>query len=128
MSEKQAGLTNVFLCTLDELAATGSKEFSVDASAWPLRGFVVQNGDTVAAYVNRCPHAGHPLNMRPDQFLTADRSLVMCNSHGALFELSTGVCVDGPCAGRRLQHLPIRIEENRVMLDGDLDELARAYA
>lgn len=120
-------MTSVVLCTLDELAATRSKEFCVETGEWPLRGFIVRSGDAITAYVNRCPHAGHPLNMRPDQFLTEDGSLILCNSHGALFEVTTGVCVAGPCPGRRLQPLPIRIAHNRVMLDGDAKELARAY-
>lgn len=116
------------LCTLDELAESGSKEFSLGAGDWPLRGFVVRRANEVAAYVNRCPHAGHPLNLWPDRFLTADGSLLLCNSHGAMFDPTTGVCVDGPCIGERLQSLPIRVEGNCVILEGDPDELARRFA
>jgi nitrite reductase/ring-hydroxylating ferredoxin subunit len=120
-------MTLASLCALNELDEFGTKAFSVGAGPWPLRGFVVRRHGRVFAYVNRCPHAGHPLNLRPDRFLTDDGSLILCNSHGALFEPATGVCVDGPCIGRQLQTLPIRVEDGLVLLDGDPDDLARRY-
>lgn len=121
-------MARVILCTLNELAEHRSKEFSIDAGDWPLRGFIVRHGGAIAAYVNRCPHAGHPLNMRPDRFLTEDGSLILCNSHGALFEPASGLCVGGPCMGKQLQSLPIRVEQDCVVLDGDAGELARRLA
>lgn len=121
-------MTPRLLCRLDELAEFGSKAFSIGQGDWPLRGFVVQRGAEVFAYLNRCPHAGHPLNMRPDEFLAANKELIMCNSHGAMFDIASGVCVEGPCVGRKLVRLPIRIEAGLVLLDGDPDELRRLYA
>lgn len=105
------------ICRLADLADPGSREFAIGEGDWPLRGFVVRQGDEVFAYVNRCPHAGHPLNWNPDDFLTLDRTLIMCRSHGALFEMSNGHCVAGPCAGRALQALPVRIEHDHVVID-----------
>jgi len=98
------------VCTLVELAATGSRGFSVGEGEWPLRGFVVALSDGgIRAYVNTCPHAGHPLDLLPHRFLTADRSLIVCSSHGALFEPADGRCVAGPCTGRALRPLAVAI-------------------
>lgn len=116
------------ICRVDEIPDPGSRAFTIGRGDWPLRAFVVRDGSQVRAYVNRCPHAGHPLNLRPDEFLTADRNHILCNSHGAIFEMTTGVCVAGPCPGRALIPLPIRIEQGRVLLDADADELARIHA
>jgi nitrite reductase/ring-hydroxylating ferredoxin subunit len=121
-------VSDAVLCRLGDLDASGAKEFSVGEGDWPLRGFVVRRAEHVAAYVNRCPHAGHPLNLSPDQFLTPDGALLLCNSHGALFTPESGVCVSGPCRGRGLQALPVRVEGDCVLLDGDADELARRFA
>jgi nitrite reductase/ring-hydroxylating ferredoxin subunit len=104
------------LCRLDELDEPGSRAFTVGRGDWPLRGLLVRRHGAVHAYVNRCPHAGHPLNLRPHEFLTPDRSLVVCNSHGALFEMATGLCVSGPCAGARLRPIPVRVESGYVLL------------
>jgi len=82
----------------------------------------------VRGFVNRCPHAGHPLNLRPHRFLTADSTLILCSSHGALFEKSTGLCLAGPCAGQLLQPVPLKLESGFVMLADDVDVAALAEA
>ena len=113
-----------FICNLSDLAA-GSREFKIERHQWPLYGFVVRKGDAIAAYVNRCPHAGHPLNLRPDRFFTPDGSLLICNSHGALFEPESGRCVAGPCRGKALTPIPIRMEGDAIVLDANEEELQR---
>lgn len=113
------------ICTLADLANPGSKEFRIERSRWPLYGFVVRKDDAIAAYVNRCPHAGHPLNLRPDRFFTPDESLLICNSHGALFEPATGRCVAGPCSGKALTPVPIRVDGNEIVLDATEEDLQR---
>ena len=114
------------ICRFSELPDPGSRAFSVGEGDWPLRGFLIRKGDEVFAYVNRCPHAGHPLNWEPpDDFLTQEKTLIMCRSHGALFEMNTGRCVAGPCAGKSLLALRARVENDCVVLeiDQELDRL-----
>ena len=118
----------VVICRMDEISDPGSRAFSIGEGAWPLRGFLVRRDRDVFAYVNRCPHAGHPLNMRPDEFLSADRAMILCNSHGARFDLAKGVCIAGPCVGQALVSLPVRIEDGSVSIDGDPGELIERYA
>ena len=116
------------LCSLAELEETGSRGFAVGEGVWPLRGFLVKTTTGVAAYVNYCPHAGHPLNFRPHRFLTSDRNLILCSSHGALFARDNGLCIAGPCGGQSLTAVPVEVRSGYVLLaDGvDLDRLANA--
>ncbi len=104
------------ICRVGEIEDPGSRAFTLGAGAWPVHGLLVRRGGALHAYVNRCPHAGHPLNLRPHEFLTPDRSLVVCNSHGALFEIGTGLCVAGPCAGASLRAIPIEVRAGYVLL------------
>jgi len=104
------------VCRLGDLDEHGTRAFTIGIGDWPLRGFVVRVGNEVRGYVNRCPHAGHPLNLRPHQFLTPDESLILCSSHGALFEKQTGYCVAGPCAGHSLRAVPLEVQAGFVML------------
>lgn len=108
------------VCALAELDDPGSRAFTIGRGDWPLRGLVVRRGIEVHAYVNRCPHAGHPLNLQPHDFLTPDRSLLLCRSHGALFEISTGLCIAGPCAGRQLRRVPVELVGGYVLLAPDV--------
>ncbi len=116
------------LCTLRELG-DGSRGFTIGGGDWPLRGFVVRGADGPRAFVNWCPHAGHRLNPEPHRFLTSDGALILCASHGALFERDEGLCIAGPCAGKRLIPVPVRIEGDYVLLADEADPealLARA--
>ena len=109
------------LCSLAELEATGSRGFTAGEGDWPLRGFVVRASNGVAAYVNTCPHAGHPLNFRPDKFLTPDRNLILCASHGALFTRDEGLCIAGPCPGQSLRRVPVEVVGEYVLLAEGVD-------
>lgn len=108
------------ICAFADLADLGSRAFSLGGGDWPLRGFVVRRGQQVYGYVNHCPHAGHPLNWHPDQFLSPDRSVIMCSSHGALYDIASGECIAGPCAGRALTPLPLRIEAGLVLVSEEV--------
>ena len=108
------------VCRLSELAG-GARGFTLGGGGWPLRLLVVRVADTVHGYLNRCPHAGHPLDLRPHHFLTADGTLILCSSHGALFEKATGYCVAGPCAGRSLTPVPLEVKGGFVLLADSVD-------
>ncbi len=113
-------LTRV-LCNLNELRATGCREFRLGSGDWPLKGFLVRVGEEVHAYVNRCAHQSLPLNYLPDRFLTHDGSMILCTAHGAIFEKSTGYCVSGPCAGRSLVRIAVRVVDEFVLLEDSVD-------
>ena len=104
---------------VQDIADPGSREFLVFASAWSLRGFVVRKGESVFAYLNRCPHAGFPLNRSPDGFLGMNNQRIMCRSHGAMFEIESGICVDGICIGQSLRKLPIHVLDGIISVKYD---------
>jgi nitrite reductase/ring-hydroxylating ferredoxin subunit len=104
----------VRLCDLSAIADPGSKGFTFRAGDKLFMGFVVRRAGIVAGYIDRCPHAGLPLAMFDDRFLTREGDLILCSSHGALFRPSDGFCIGGPCAGRSLPPWPIRVEDGAV--------------
>ena len=103
---------------LDEIDDPGCREFSIGEGDWPFRGFVVRKGDDVFAYQNYCVHAGHPLNWQPDNFLTKDKSAIICASHGATFAIDSGECFAGPCVGKALRQVEVRIQDGDVIVSG----------
>lgn len=114
------------LCRVADVERHGACAFRVGGGDWPLRGFVVRAGGELRAYLNRCPHAGHALDLIPGRFLTPDGALILCASHGALFEKSTGLCVAGPCPGRSLSALALEVVAGVVMLAEGAAEAAAA--
>lgn len=115
---KTTGMQRVAVGRLDELEDPGCREFSIGSGDWPFRGFVVRKGDAVYAYQNFCMHVGHPLNYKPDSFLTRNNELIICASHGALYEIDTGLCVAGPCPGKKLRAVHAELVDGVVVVEG----------
>lgn len=103
---------------LVELDDPGCREFTIGDGDWPFKGFVVRQADAVFAYQNYCAHVGHPLNWQPDGFLTKDKTAVICSSHGAMYEISSGVCFAGPCTGKSLRAVEVAVRDGVIYVAG----------
>ena len=98
------------LCRLDEIEDPGTRGFEIDrGETQPLRLFVVRKDEVLAAYRNRCPHTGAPLEWLPNQFFDLDNSFIQCAIHGALFRPEDGYCLRGPCVGQSLESLALEV-------------------
>ena len=73
--------------------------------------FVVRSHGVLRAWRNACPHIdGAPMAWRKDAYMSADGSRIVCHAHGAEFLPDTGLCVRGPCLGKRLSPVPIAVD------------------
>jgi nitrite reductase/ring-hydroxylating ferredoxin subunit len=70
----------------------------------------------VRAYENVCQHVPIPLDAGGRRFLDEDGHLV-CATHGAVYRRVDGECISGPCMGRRLVALVVRVEGERVEIE-----------
>ncbi len=108
------------LCRLDDIEDGQAKGFSFGEGPDAREIFVVREDGQVFGYVNSCPHLGTPLNWDGDRFISDDSGLILCATHGALFEIEDGDCVSGPCAGQALEAVAVKLDgEGRVVLIGD---------
>ena len=109
-------MTTVLCSTLD-IADPGSKAFQLMNNGEILDIFVVKKDGQFHAFINRCPHTGVNMEWLEDQFLDRDQNYVQCTTHDALFEIETGHCIHGPCAGDNLTPVKIEITENTLIAD-----------
>ena len=110
------GGSRIEICALADLDEVGARGFDYETPEGTRSGFVIRRGVAVFAYRNVCPHAGQPLNWKPDAFLTRDRTRIMCSVHGAIFEPETGLCIGGPCPGRSLTALRAEIQAGKIVV------------
>ncbi|WP_158047828.1 Rieske (2Fe-2S) protein [Skermanella pratensis] len=107
------------LCRLEEIPDGTGRGFTLrsgdPAGSAPLDILVVRQGDRAVGYVNSCPHARSPLDWTPDRFMSLDGRHIQCATHGALFEISTGLCVSGPCVGKFLARVAVTTKDGRVL-------------
>lgn len=106
------------LCRIDEVPEGEGRSFRFGSGPDLETVFVVKKGGALYAYANSCPHFGTPLNFLPDRFFTRDGQHLLCATHGAVFRIEDGVCIDGPCAGKRLKALALRVDEGELLLLG----------
>lgn len=107
---------NEALCRVADIEDPGARGFTLPETTGDREIFVVRTGGKVQAYVNSCPHIGTPLEFRPDQFLTRDRTEILCSTHGARFEIASGACIAGPCRGQSLKRVPVTVVEGWIWL------------
>lgn len=110
-------MTGVVLCRLDDITDGDSNGFvATRANGERIGVLAVRRGGRVFAYVNSCPHTGAPLDFQPGQFLSLDKTLIQCATHGALFQIEDGFCIQGPCAGKSLVPVAVAVENGIVCL------------
>lgn len=111
------------VCSMSDIPSQRARGFQLtsvddDGTEKAFNLVIVRWGKQVFGYVNRCPHDGVNLDWERNQFLDSNGIRLMCGKHGALFELGTGVCIDGPCKGKALQPVALSIIDNDICVVG----------
>jgi nitrite reductase/ring-hydroxylating ferredoxin subunit len=111
------------ICSMSDIPSQKARGFHLmiveeDGTTRPWPIVVVRWGKQVFGYHNKCPHDGVNLDWERNQFLDPNGIRLMCGKHGALFELGTGMCVDGPCKGRSLQPVALSVIDNDICVTG----------
>ncbi len=75
---------------------------------------VTRRGDHIAAFRNKCPHAGYPLQRADGRIVVQEGRYMMCSGHGASFTLEEGACAGGPCNGEPLERIAIVVRGGAV--------------
>jgi nitrite reductase/ring-hydroxylating ferredoxin subunit len=69
------------------------------------------------AYENECRHRALPLDLGASSPMADDGRHLLCNQHGALYRVTDGFCVLGPCAGERLRGVGIDPDGDTLIVD-----------
>ncbi|MDA3878306.1 MAG: PfkB family carbohydrate kinase [Halothiobacillus sp.] len=109
------------LCRLDDLGPADA------LGVRPIQGIpsivVVREHNRIQAFANVCPHNGSPLARTARRGYLVEKPsgpVLRCDVHNAHFDPQSGYCTKGPCTGRHLQPVPLRIQQGRVYLDGEV--------
>lgn len=107
---------------IGEVPPGETKKFFLQVDGREVECFLVNYGDQLFAYVNRCRHVPMTMDWVENQFLTEDGRYILCATHGAAFEPETGECVFGPPCGKFLDRVPLVIEEDRVIAQRPIED------
>jgi nitrite reductase/ring-hydroxylating ferredoxin subunit len=95
-------LTNSWLalCNASDLLDAGlAVPFDVNYAGQTCRAFAVRYQGHPHAYLNRCTHVAMELDFQPNRVFDNTGQWLLCATHGAAYEPTTGECGGGPCKG-----------------------------
>lgn len=104
------------VCADDELGELETAKFRIGRGAEAAEGFVIRKDGALHAYRNQCRHVPMTMDWVENRFLSRDRCWIQCATHGALYEIATGLCVSGPPSGLALLRLPVEVVGGRVVV------------
>lgn len=100
------------LCRNDELSEGNTLEVFINGVSLIL----VQHEGEAIAYWNSCPHLSVPLNWGPNRFLDPSKTHLQCATHGALFQISDGLCISGPCMDDQLDRVLLEQDQEHIYI------------
>lgn len=115
MSERAAPV-RIAVCAAAQLAENRTAKFRFGRGNAAGEGFVIRRGGRLYAYRNRCRHIPMTMDWVENRFLSRDGCWIQCATHGALYEIETGLCVAGPPAGERLEALEVVVEGDTIVV------------
>jgi nitrite reductase/ring-hydroxylating ferredoxin subunit len=116
MTRSRKSAANKRLALVEELSERRTKKIRFARAGKMIDGFLACHNGRIVAYENECRHLPVSLDYGLDRFYTRDGKYFLCQTHGALYQPRTGLCVHGPCAGEFLRPIPIRIADGAVWL------------
>jgi len=105
------------ICPSSALSESGDGvRFEVERTDGRMSAFAIRFAGEPYAYLNRCAHVGVELDWEPGKFFDSEGLLLICSSHGALYDPATGACLGGPCRGGGLEKLAVEERDGEILL------------
>ena len=79
-------------------------------------GFVVLFNTKYYAYRNKCQHLAVELDGDNNEFFDEEEKFIVCATHGAIYEPSSGKCLMGPCVGKKLEILNLKVLKDKLIV------------
>lgn len=96
--------------------------FEVEYFGQPAPAFVVRYRGKVHGYLNRCAHVAMELDWQEGVFFDSGGHGLLCSTHGAAYDPSSGRCLGGPCNRTPLLKLKVQERHGMVYFTGFQDD------
>ena len=105
------------ICNSSELEEGGKGvRFKVLTAEGEQPAFAVRFSGMAYAYINRCAHVPVELDWTDGAFFDYSKLYLICATHGATYLPESGVCVQGPCKGKRLTRVAVEERDGKILL------------
>jgi nitrite reductase/ring-hydroxylating ferredoxin subunit len=119
MTNERLVLPGEAICESSALEEAGrGVRFQVQHAGHATPAFIVRHQGCVRGFLNRCAHRLVELDWERGEFFDSEKLYLICSTHGALYDPTTGACLGGPCRGQRLIAVPVVEQEGVIRLAG----------
>jgi len=109
------------LCEGTRLAERGDGvRFEIERRGGAVPAFALRIDGEPKAWLNQCAHVPVELDWTPGRFLDDTGTVIVCATHGAVYDAADGSCIAGPCRGRSLQPVPCRETDGWIEVQAHL--------
>jgi nitrite reductase/ring-hydroxylating ferredoxin subunit len=111
-ARKRAAPGRYRVARVGEVAPGESTKFMLPIQNADEECFLINFAGKHYAYVNRCRHVPMAMDWIDNQFFAEEGRYLMCQTHNAYYEPTSGECIAGPptACGKFLYRLPLEIE------------------
>jgi nitrite reductase/ring-hydroxylating ferredoxin subunit len=113
-------MSQIAVARLEDLRRKQSIKFNFRREGISRAGFAAIFKGAIIVYENVCRHIPISIDYGDNRFFTPDGGHIICQTHGAMFEPKTGLCVRGPCEGASLFKIPFEVRDEQVWVETDL--------
>ena len=111
------------ICASAALVDAGAGvRFEVEYFGQSAPAFAVRYAGRVHGYLNRCAHVAMELDWQEGVFFDLVGRDLLCSTHGATYDASSGRCLGGPCGRTPLVKLRIEERDGMVFFTGFADD------
>jgi len=111
------------ICASAALVDAGAGvRFEVEYFGQSAPAFAVRYAGRVHGYLNRCAHVAMELDWQEGVFFDLAGRDLLCSTHGATYDASSGRCLGGPCGRTPLVKLRIEERDGMVFFTGFADD------
>ena len=103
------------LARVAEVPDAGALVVDIEHEGGRISLILTRRGESVQCFVNRCTHADYPLQRADGRVLVQEERYLVCGAHGASYRLDDGACAGGPCNGKGLTRVAIRVRDGAVL-------------
>jgi len=105
------------ICAANALEEGGlGVRFDVQWAGEATPAFVTRYNGHPVAYLNRCAHMPVEMDFNAGEFFDDSGLYFVCATHGAMYAPESGLCMAGPCVGRRLTKLKVLEHDGNIYL------------
>lgn len=108
---------NICFKSSDLIEKSDGLRFNVPQRGEMATGFVVRFNGKPYAYLNQCAHVPIELDWQHGKFFNLTQDFIICATHGAHYEPSSGRCVLGPCKGKSLQPIEVHEANDEIIIN-----------